>query len=57
MLLVYYSYINNKLFLTMLHSNFLMYIYNYTYVIYTSKLALSANCKEKFKGVSHLDNS
>ena len=42
----------------MLPSNYIIYIYNYTYVIYTSKLALSTNCKEKFKDVVlHPDNS
>ena len=61
-ILVYYSYINNKLCLTKLTNNYSLYIYiyiyNYTYVLYTNKLALSANDKEKFKNVvSHLDNS
>ena len=57
-ILVYYSYINNKLCLTKLTNNYSLNIYNYTYVLYTNKLTLSVNDKEKFKNVaSHLDNS
>ena len=57
-ILVYYLYINNKLCLNKLTNNYSLNIYNYTYVLYTNKLALSVNDKEKFKNVvSHLDNS
>ena len=59
-ILVYYSCINNKLCLTKLTNNYLLYILYIIilYVLYANKLALSANDEEKFKNVvSHLDNS
>ena len=50
--------INKQLFTVYIYIYIYIYIYNYTYVLYTNKLALSANDKEKFKNVvSHLDNS
>ena len=59
-ILVYYSCINQKLYLTKLTNNYSLYILYIIilYVLYTNKLALSANDEEKFKNVvSHLDNS
>ena len=53
-ILVYYSCINNKLCLTKLTNNYSRNIYNYTYVLYANKLALSANDEEKFKNVFHI---